>query len=152
MRYRSPREPEAAEPPVELLPARPERAVAGGFPVRVDLQDARGAGDPRGDGLVHRLPEQLGAEAVIALVGRDGHVLEQREPSVRRHEQDAEAPHQAAGLRHPDAIFGIVDHGGDPALALLLARGDRGGVDRVKLPEGLSLGGCELLQLHGFGP
>src|SRR6185437_13724266 len=38
----------------------------------------------------------------------------------------------------------------DPALALMLAGSDRRGVDRVELPEALSLGRRELLQLHGF--
>src|SRR5450631_396056 len=144
------REPEAAEASVEALPARPERAVVAGFPVGVDLQKHWERASLGGHGRLHRPPEQLGAEAVIALIRGDGHVFEQRESPGRRHEEDAEAPHEAASLRHPDAILGGVDHGGDPVLALLLTGGDRCGVDRVELPEGLPLGGCELLQLDGI--
>ncbi len=100
MRVAKPRDPEATETPVEALPARPERAVGRGFPVRVDLQKHGDRALPGGRGPIHRPSEQLGAQTVIALIRCDGHVFQQREPPVRRHEQDAETSHEAAGLRH----------------------------------------------------
>src|SRR5450755_3649649 len=49
-----PRDPEATEAPVEALPARPERAIACVFPVRVDLQKHGERASPGGPGLLHR--------------------------------------------------------------------------------------------------
>src|SRR5665213_2595699 len=54
-----PRDPEAPEPAVEALPARPERAINRRFPVRVDLQKHGQGATLGGHGLLDRPPEPV---------------------------------------------------------------------------------------------
>src|SRR5205085_7045463 len=136
---------EASEAAIELQPEAAHFAVGRVSAVRIHFQQKRtGLRLPCLARYFERSAEQFRAEAGVAILAGDRHILEHSEIFPRRKKQYAEADDLAVTLEQQHAVIGAARHFADPGFWLTLAGGDGLGVQSVKLIE---LGPVATLQL-----